>query len=746
VPRRIIRDGLALSAIAALLALSDAATPRADSPPAAAVGRLDANANANPPVPPLAPTIHPPVARDLAALWMVPADRERSAAMSNPALGHLQSALKLYAQDKYDQALAGFVLAAAAGSPLRDYATYYAGVSELRLKRFDAAKRRFAQLKDITGFLSEATALGQAEAAQGLGDYESATHLYDRLLRAKPIDEPAILLSLATAATASNDRKRAAEAYLRLYYEYPLSEFASQAEGPLQTLTSTGDVQPIEHGNTHYKLELGRAERLFGSRRHADARVSFLRLKPYATGDDAELVGLRLAEIDYFSDRYGGARQALEPYLDTAARRAEARFFNLMAQRGLKNTDSFVVLARALANDFPDSSWAEEALNTLATYYIQQNDDDAADVVLREMYARFPRGRYAERAAWKVGWRAYRVGNMGDAAQYFESGAGNFVRSDYRPAWLYWSARARQRMGDAATAAARYQLTVTDYQNTYYGRLATKQLPGGTAPTTLVFVTNVTELGGEADQFPPNAAAIRALLSLSMYEPALKELEFAQKKWGGSPAIDATTAWLNWRRSFGAESGMAQLLLARSAMNQMKRAYPQYMAAGGEQLPREILTTIFPLTFWDLITKYSAERELDPYLVAALVAQESTFVPTVRSHANAYGLMQLLPSTGRTYARKLKLRYSPGLLTSAEPNIRMGVAYFADKVREFGSVPLALASYNAGESPVRRWLAERDADMPQEEFIDDIPYPETQNYVKRILGTAEDYRRLYGSK
>jgi soluble lytic murein transglycosylase len=745
VPHKTIRDGLALTGVAALLALTDPATPYANSrwpEPVAPLVTTEASA----PIPPLAPTIHPPIARDVSALWMVPSDSERSSAISNSATGHLQAALKLYAQDKYEQALAGFVSAATTGSPLANYAKYYAGVSELRLKRFDAAKRRFAELKDSTGFLSEAAVLGEAEAAQGVGDYDTAANLYERLLRAKPIDEPAILLSLATAATASNERKHAAEAYLRLYYEYPLSEFAPQAEGPLQSLTSTGDVQPIEYGNTHYKLELGRAERLFGSRRHADARVSFLRLKPYATGDDAELVGLRLAEIEYFSDHYRDARQALEPYLDTAARRAEARFFNLMAQRGLKNYDSFVVLARALANDVPESSWAEEALNNLATYYIQQDDDDEADVVLREMYGRFPKGRYAERAAWKIGWRAYRAGNMGDAAQFFESAAGNFARSDYRPAWLYWSARARQTLGDNATATARYQLVVTDYQNTYYGRLATKQLAGGTAPTTLVFVSNVAELGGEAEPFPPNAAVIRALLAVNMYDPALKELEFAQKKWGASPAIDATVAWLNWRRSFGADSGMAQLLLARGAMNQMKRAYPQYMAAGGEQLPREILTTIFPLTFWDLIRKYSAERELDPYLVAALVAQESTFVPTVRSHANAYGLMQLLPSTGRTYARKLKLRYSPSLLTSAEPNIRMGVAYFADKVREFGSVPLALASYNAGESPVRRWLAERDANMSQEEFIDDIPYPETQNYVKRILGTAEDYRRLYSSK
>ena len=76
----------------------------------------------------------------------------------------------------------------------------------------------------------------------------------------------------------------------------------------------------------------------------------------------------------------------------------------------------------------------------------------------------------------------------------------------------------------------------------------------------------------------------------------------------------------------------------------------------------------------------------------------------------------------------------------------MGTAYFADLVKQFGGgAHYALASYNAGESRVARRISERPgADF--DEFIDDIPFPETQNYVKKILGTAEDYRRLYGNE
>src|SRR5205807_2083502 len=88
-------------------------------------------------------------------------------------------------------------------------------------------------------------------------------------------------------------------------------------------------------------------------------------------------------------------------------------------------------------------------------------------------------------------------------------------------------------------------------------------------------------------------------------------------------------------------------------------------------------------------------------------------------------------------------RFSIRMLTTAETNLKMGTAYFADLVRQFGGAHYALASYNAGENRVVRWIAERPG-VDREEFIDDIPFPETQNYVKKILGTADDYRRLYG--
>jgi soluble lytic murein transglycosylase len=281
-------------------------------------------------------------------------------------------------------------------------------------------------------------------------------------------------------------------------------------------------------------------------------------------------------------------------------------------------------------------------------------------------------------------------------------------------------------------AESRYTLVATDYLNSYYGRLALKRLDGHATGRQ---ASDVVADESSPSTLPPNAPVIRALLAAELYDQAIDELKFAQRNWGDSSAIQATFGWIYNQRGD-----------LRAGINAIKRAYPQYLAAGGERLPPAILKVLFPVSYWPLIRKYSAANNLDPYMIAALIAQESTFTADVRSSANAYGLMQILPSTGRQYNRSMQLskRFSISMLTTAETNIKMGTKYFSDLVRQFGGVHYALATYNAGPNRVARWISERPG-VDREEFIDDIPFPETQGYVKKILGTAEDYRRLYAA-
>lgn len=691
----------------------------------------------------LKPTDHPRVPRDLSQLWMAPEKgRVRTAAQAN-----LATAIKLEGEGSHAKALALLTHPATAQQgPLAPYVEYYKGLAQLRLGRPADARTTFQALQAhmLAGSLVEASLLREAESDEALDDHAAAVAVYERLAAMKTTAPDQVLASLARAARASGDEERARAAFERLYYDYPFSELAAAAAGELGN-------EPIVPGNPQVRRELARAERLFAAKQYTPARAAFDRLRGVVSGDDGDLVRLRLAEADYYLKRFRAARDGIKPFIEGGPRQSEALYFYALTLRDLGDRAEYSTLVRRVINDFPSDRWAEEALNHLATSYVRSDDDGLADETFRELYEKFPAGRYAERAAWKIGWRAYRMGDYRETAYAFSRAAADFPRSDYRPSWLYWAGRAHDALGDKIQAQARFTLAATDYLNSYYGRLALARLDGRAPDRRLVVAASVGRRGGQApadgaqlaSSLPPNAAVVRELLVAKIYDQAVDELRYAQNMWGDSSPIGATLAWA-YREQGKAETGSVQFSLYRGAINLMKRAYPQYLAAGGEQLPRDILRIIYPIAYWESIQKYASEQDLDPFMVAALAAQESTFVANIRSPAKAVGLLQLEPPTARQVAKRLNIRYTAKMLTDPEANLRLGTAYLAAKVREFGDLHLVLASYNAGERPVHRWLDERPS-LSKEEFIDDIPYPETQNYVKRILGTAEDYRRLYGA-
>jgi soluble lytic murein transglycosylase len=691
----------------------------------------DSGAVPRPVSPALTASARPHLPADISQIWLVPDRAQAAPSPVSKPIADFAAGMRLFAQAKYAEALRPLSSAALAETPLAAYVTFYSGLCSLNLSRAAEARTAFARLhaSQVTGFIAEAAIAREAEAAAAQGDHAAAAKLYDELARQRSASPDAVLLALGRERQASGDRARAAEAFARLYYEFPTSDLAAVAATELDDLK---DLKAPKESNARFKLDLGRAERLFGFKRYQPAKQAFLAIEPFATGDDAEVVALRLAECDNYLRRYRDARDALAPRLDHASRRAEAQFFSLTATGELGERDEYVRLARALVTDFPDSSWAEETLNNLATYYIVADDDEQADAVFRELFAKFPQGPHAERAAWKVGWWAYKHARYHDTITFFESAASGFPRSDYRPAYLYWSARSREQLGDKQGAAAVHRIVTSDYLYSYYGRLASRRLQG--TGVRLVSDTPQATPPPAAVSAPPTGDLIRLLLSLELYDQAREELLYAQRTWGDNPVVSATLGWV-----YNKQGDL------RRGIIHMKRAYPQYMAEEGSRLPVEVLKVVFPIDYWALIRKYSPVYKLDPFLVAALINQESAFDADVKSSANAVGLMQVLPSTGRQYARSLHIRrYSSASLTRPETNLQLGMAYFAELIRRFGGVQYALASYNAGEHRVYAWNAERPG-LDLDEYIDDIPFPETQTYVKRIIGTAEDYRRLYGN-
>jgi soluble lytic murein transglycosylase len=681
----------------------------------------------------LVPTVHPALPTNASDFWLVPSENDR-AARTLATYEPLVSGVARLQAGNYAAAVALLERPALATTALGDYAAYYVGVAQLRQGQSKDARRTFEKILDKkpNGNVAIAAAIGAGEAAEANGDAAAAMKFYERVVDHKGAITEEALVRLGRAALAAGDRKKAAESFVRVYYEFPLTDAATVAAAQISALQD----QITRNG---YKLDVGRAQLLFGAKRYTEARAAFQALQPLVEGDDKELADLRVAECDFNLKQYAAARDGVRPYLEHASRLAEARFFYLSSLRELGDHAQFIALTESLVADFPDSSWSEEALNNLGTFYIVTNEDALATKAFREMYEKFPTGQRAERAAWKYGWASYRNGDYAETVRVFEAAALAFPRSDYRPPFLYWAARAHDKLDAAQQADARLRLVYTDYANSYYGRLAERQLSrrgtGSSSPSDIRLAVHETTapVSNPAPQAIPTDAVIRLLLANGLYDDALGELRYAQRAWGNSPRLDATIAWVYHQKGE-----------LRRAIGLMRRAYPQHLTAGG-QLPSEMLQVIYPLSYWDSIRRHAASHGLDPYLVAALIAQESTFDAGIKSSANAWGLMQLVPATGRRLAKSLGVRkFTTASLTNPELNIRLGTLYFSQLVEQFGGTYYALASYNAGESRIVRWKAERPG-LDEDEFIDDIPFPETQNYVKRILGTAEDYRLLYGS-
>jgi soluble lytic murein transglycosylase len=177
----------------------------------------------------------------------------------------------------------------------------------------------------------------------------------------------------------------------------------------------------------------------------------------------------------------------------------------------------------------------------------------------------------------------------------------------------------------------------------------------------------------------------------------------------------------------------------------MKKFARGYLAIPLEAAPERFWHLTFPLPYRESLERYASLHSIDVSVLAGLIRQESEFDPKAVSRANAYGLTQVLPSTGRELSRRAGMpSFSPAMLFEPEINLRLGTLYLKSLLDQHdGAWETTLASYNAGKSRVNRWLTWAEYREPAE-FIENIPFTETREYVQAVLRNADIYRRLYG--
>ncbi|MCW5889629.1 MAG: transglycosylase SLT domain-containing protein [bacterium] len=373
------------------------------------------------------------------------------------------------------------------------------------------------------------------------------------------------------------------------------------------------------------------------------------------------------------------------------------------------------VLFRELLARFPDGREAPEALYAIGRIDQEAGRFDAAGAAYGEVAERWPASRNADDARWRAGWVQYLAGNPAAAAEHFAALADDSPRAT-RIAAEYWEARSLEVLGDPR-APARLQHVAEHHPTTYYGALARLRLgmPAPVADPELVVAASrpafPEDLGG------PHADRARALWELGYFRLARLEIDALAD---AAPAESVLAAYA------AVDAPGAALRVARSRVLGSDRQY------------------LYPLGYWDVVREQAAARNLDPLLVTALIRQESLFTPDAVSHADAHGLMQLLPGTAREVAAATGMPPPDrAALHRVGTNVTLGTALLRRLLDRYqGSQVKALAAYNAGVDAVTKW-ERRYGERPEDEFVELISFRETRDYVKSVLQHYATYRDLY---
>ncbi len=554
------------------------------------------------------------------------------------------------------------------------------------------------------------------------------------LLYPKSYEAPDFLLRRAKALRAARRNKQAALAYRELWRRHPEHPYARRAlRRSLKIGASLSPPLKKPGPKDHYERA-----RLLRKRYHFKKALrgfgDLKRLFPKAPYHRGTVFNEALALFSLRKTKQAdpALRHAIRHFSPGDKQRAEARYF--LARNHLRkgNQSAFEKQARLLLKEKRKGKWAAKTRYLLARVYEDDRNYKKSARHFREVIANHPRSPLAPKALFQLAWIRFQSRDFRGAQRGFSK-----MKSAYPDHWLvssalYWAAVSAERTGDRKSALAHYRACAGEHRRRYYGQLALRAIarlaragdPDAPKPPPLGEAGYRKWLRPPAKSAPVREAAA-LLASMGFHELAAKEY----RRLGASPYSRYHAA-----RAF-TKAGQSH-----RAIYLVNASFWDAVRAGGSDLPREFWEIVYPLA-----VKRREPGGADPYLVNAVIRAESAFDPRAFSPAGAMGLMQLMPSTGRRLARKHKIRikskndfFDPGI------NTRLGARHLGALIREFGGalVP-AIASYNAGRSPVKRWW-KAGRGKPVEIFIEEIPYQETKNYVKRVLGYYHEYKRIYG--
>ncbi len=620
------------------------------------------------------------------------------------------------------------------GAILADYSRYYLATVHLNAGRSAEAG---SALQDL--LQDYPTTVWQSEAALALANLAVAQNKWQQVIRSAT---QALRAALATDATRNMARLLIAQAVQRLGHVDKAFTRYQQLRSTLPRspigLTAKENVAKLRVSHPHrfglktdrayynevkLLLKEGDVPKAEALAEQFNTRFSNSALRP--------AVLLLQAGIYKSQGRADAAvahwQQIVERYPKTSsAPRALYRWAQFFWNRDQDETA--LPLFERLTQVYPRHALAAKAWYAIGRIFQDQQDQQdqqahaRAASAYQQLIQHFSCGSLVRKAHWRLGWMAYQRGDYEHARKIFRTLARSAPGTAEGGSALYWQARAADRAGQREEAKQGYRRLLRRYPYGYYALWAERRL--GITPAALI-------IHPLQPRRPPPLSAAQAthyqrctvLAELGLFDQARRELDWIRQK-APKGATWARFLLSEYSRLNGHTTAF-QLARTLQVGSPLKQVYS------------------YPQAYWDLVSAQAQQHDLDPYLVVSLIRQESLFNPTAVSPANAYGLMQLLPTTAAGLTSMPLNGVSP--LTDPELNITLGTTYLRQLLDRYNdSVILALGAYNAGEKAADKWQA-RSGNLEPDEFIESISYRETRKYVKLVLRTYRTYVRLYGN-
>jgi soluble lytic murein transglycosylase len=653
------------------------------------------------------------------------------AAAAYLALGHA------YMLDhRYVEAAETYRRANASGVALDDYADYlgaqasvqaghgaeaYALLDHFAEKHPDSIFKANAPVLLANAYLQQNDPQGALRVLVPLSDTAQGSHVDFRY-------------ALGRAYQASGDTTHAAAVYRSLYVNFPLSMEAVQARSQMQAMN-----MPLTAAERKVH-----ADQLFNAKRYAEAGEEYHAIERDGSGlsvADHDALLIYAAACDMRMKHI--SRREVEKLPDTTDDSAALKLY-LLAELSRNEHDEAThdALIAQMVQRFPTSRWLEEALYSGGNMYLLKHDAKQATYHYSLLVKMFPNSTYAASAHWRAAWMNYRLHNYSEAARLMDEQIQGYPAGIEVPSALYWRGRIYEEQEQNFAQAANYYRALTaSYINFYYAMLARRRLnvlKAQTATTPPAAVLSsvpkpvVPFLTGELPENEPHLIKARLLANAALNEYIGPEIQASptSNEWGALAQAEIFTSYGETTR----------------ALQAMKHSGISFFSLPLDQVPTVYWKVLFPQPYWSDLVANSQKNGLDPYLVASLIRQESEFNAGVVSHANAWGLMQLLPSVGKSMAKKDGVKgFNTNELLNPTVNLELGTTNLRLVLDRFDGQPeYALAAYNAGDMPVRQWMAAGSYEDIAE-FVESIPYTETREYVQAILRNREIYRALYAT-